>query len=132
MNGNINKNKNKCKGEQMPAEFDKFPHDMAECDCLIVMGTSLQVHPFSSLVDYVRDECPRLLVNRDLVGDWRAYADDEAAESSHNYRDVCFIGTCDDGSVRLAELLGWKTDLDKLIDQNQSAPLPQPTNAAKI
>lgn len=98
-------------GEQMPDEFQNFPTHFAECDCLIVMGTSLKVYPFSSLVDYVRDECPRLLINRDLVGDWSIYED----QPDSNYRDVAYLGNCDVGCEKLAELLGWKDDLEKLM-----------------
>lgn len=107
-------------GEQMPAEFQNFRTDFAECDCLIVMGTSLKVYPFSSLVNFVRPECPRLLINRDLVGDWATYesAEDDQHHHEDNYRDVAFLGDCDDGCDRLAELLGMKDELQKLYTQS--------------
>ena len=35
------------------------------CDLLLVMGTSLVVQPFASLVDRVPPDCPRLLINRE-------------------------------------------------------------------
>ena len=38
--------------------------DFDECDLLIVMGTSLNVQPFASLVNFVADHVPRLLINR--------------------------------------------------------------------
>lgn len=99
----------------MPEEFHNFPSDFSECDCLVVIGTSLKVYPFSSLVDYVKDDCPRLLINRELVGDWQTYED----EPSANYRDVSFQGNCDDGCEKLAELCGWKDDLEKLIKDEE-------------
>ncbi len=37
------------------------------CDLLVVMGTSLVVQPFASLVDRVPPDCPRLLINREKV-----------------------------------------------------------------
>ncbi len=40
--------------------------DFQECDLLIVMGTSLQVQPFASLVQKVPQSCPRLLINREV------------------------------------------------------------------
>ena len=50
--------------------------DMRKCDLLIVMGTSLAVQPFASLVDRVSETTPRLLVNREkcgtVGGDWTA------------------------------------------------------------
>merc|ERR1719198_2931130 len=33
------------------------------------MGTSLQVHPFAGLVREVRPDVPRLLINRERVGE---------------------------------------------------------------
>ncbi len=42
--------------------------DLRGCDLLIVMGTSLKVYPFASLVNDVPATTPRLLINRDEVG----------------------------------------------------------------
>jgi len=99
-------------GEQLPARFfDLAEPDFAQCDLLIILGTSLKVHPFASLVGLVRDDVPRLLLNREQVGthgqpliemlgfiDGRALDFDEATR----YRDVCFIGDCDQGLRELA------------------------------
>jgi NAD-dependent deacetylase sirtuin 2 len=65
-------------GEQLPDRFYQlsgilpFPgfapgdSDFDKCDLLIVMGTSLVVQPFASLIDRVPKECPRLLLNREV------------------------------------------------------------------
>jgi NAD-dependent deacetylase sirtuin 2 len=104
-------------GEQMPEVFiGSYKSDMNECDCLIVMGTSLAVHPFGSLIDYVSPECPRLLINRDLVSDWLRL---EADSDEKNTRDVAFQGNCDDGVAKLAELLGFKKDLFDLMTREE-------------
>ena len=42
--------------------------DFPLCDLLIVMGTSLVVHPFASLIDAVAESVPRLLINREPAG----------------------------------------------------------------
>ena len=56
-------------GEDLPSRFYRmYRTDLKACDLLIVMGTSLSVEPFASLVDEVRSCVPRLLVNRELVG----------------------------------------------------------------
>jgi len=56
-------------GESLPERFHKLvPVDFKKCDCLIVMGTSLQVHPFAGLVDRVRPDVPRLLINLEPAG----------------------------------------------------------------
>ena len=44
---------------------------MANCDLLIVLGTSLSVEPVANLVEEVQDHTPRLLINRELVGPFR-------------------------------------------------------------
>jgi NAD-dependent deacetylase sirtuin 2 len=104
-------------GEQMPEEFLRcYQSDLNECDCLIVMGTSLAVHPFGSLIDYVRPDCPRLLINRDLVSDWLRY---EVYPDEKNHRDVAFQGDCDKGCAELAELLGFRKELFDLMTREE-------------
>ena len=49
--------------------FQNKHHDLSNADLLVVMGTSLTVHPFASLVDDAPAECPRLLINREVVGE---------------------------------------------------------------
>ena len=45
---------------------DSAESDFDKCDLLIVMGTSLVVQPFASLIDKVPAVCPRLLINRQV------------------------------------------------------------------
>jgi NAD+-dependent protein deacetylase SIR2 len=72
-------------------------------DLLIVIGTSLTVHPFASLTRIVPDECPRVLINMDRAGDIGSRAD-----------DVFLPGKCDEVIRELCEALGpdWVEDLD--------------------
>ena len=54
-------------GEDLPDRFrTSFDPDFSSCDLLIVMGTSLQVQPISSLIHRVPETTPRLLVGADL------------------------------------------------------------------
>lgn len=56
-------------GEGLPKEFfDRLP-DLHICDLLIVLGTSLSVQPFASLIHRVPLNCPRLLINLESVGE---------------------------------------------------------------
>ena len=58
-------------GENLPERFgEKASEDFPKCDLLIVAGTSLAVHPFAGLVGEVDEGTPRLLVNREKVGEW--------------------------------------------------------------
>ncbi|CAG8800486.1 5439_t:CDS:2, partial [Racocetra fulgida] len=86
--------------------------DFDSCDLLIVAGTSLQVQPFASLIDYVRYNAPRLLINREKYGTGGGF--DFDGISSPARRDIFYGGSCDDGVLELAELLGWKEELQKL------------------
>jgi len=66
-------------GENLPARFHTLvPVDFKKCDCLIVMGTSLMVHPFAGLIDRVKPDVPRLLINLEPAGQ----ADDDDDELS--------------------------------------------------
>ncbi len=46
-------------GESLPSRFFRCIPDLKTADLLIVMGTSLQVQPFASLIDAVPATCPR-------------------------------------------------------------------------
>ena len=58
---------------------------------------------------------------REVVGDFKAPHDNAGAGSASeatppsNYRDVTVLGDCDEGVDRLAELLGWRDELDELV-----------------
>lgn len=56
-------------GENLPSRFfEKVNEDFKKCDLLIIMGTSLQVQPFASLIGKVPKTTPRILINREQVG----------------------------------------------------------------
>merc|ERR1712179_357202 len=46
---------------------DEIP-DCEKCDLLIILGASLVVQPFASLIDRVNKDCPRLLINMEKAG----------------------------------------------------------------
>jgi NAD-dependent SIR2 family protein deacetylase len=57
-------------GESLPEAFAKAAkEDLPVCDLLIVIGTSLQVQPFGGLINLVGDHVPRILINREPVGE---------------------------------------------------------------
>lgn len=57
-------------GEQLPQRFFSLMNrDFQACDLLVVMGTSLAVQPFASLIQTTRRHVPRLLVNRERCGE---------------------------------------------------------------
>ncbi|KAH8104538.1 NAD-dependent deacetylase sirtuin-2 [Cristinia sonorae] len=108
-------------GEQLPHEFHTSLPRLRDADLLIVMGTSLTVHPFASLASMVSDICPRVLINLDLVGNFGSRSD-----------DVVLLGKTDDVVRDLARELGWEEELDALWKETESsvvdhlAPKKQP------
>jgi len=114
-------------GENLPERFYQMPNqDFKECDLLIIMGTSLTVHPFAGLVDYANDDCVRLLINRDKVGSsmgfFRSLVFGEGLcfDLPGNRRDVCWQGDCDEGSQYLADQLGFGDELRDLVEKEHA------------
>ena len=111
-------------GEELPERFARLHRtDLANCDLLIVMGTSLVVHPFAGLVGYAARSAPRLLINRDQAGtcDGLKFGFRFHLAEAQNWRDAFHAGDCDSGCKALSELLGWKEDLQALVDSKGAA-----------
>lgn len=96
-------------GEKLPAEFYSDTWLLEDADLLIVIGTSLVVHPFASLVDIVRRGTPRILINKYI-------------ENANSFKfnkeevpDLAFEGDCDEILKNLADLCGWSKELNDLI-----------------
>ncbi|XP_072168087.1 NAD-dependent protein deacetylase sirtuin-2-like isoform X1 [Diadema setosum] len=111
-------------GESLPVKF--FPlvmQDFPKCDLLLVMGTSLVVQPFASLIDKVPETTPRVLINNEKTGQtdplmmMLGMGSGMDFDSDNKYRDVALLGSCDDGCKKLVELLGWKKEFDALCEK---------------
>ena len=125
---------------QLPERFFRLAaEDFPECDLLIVTGTSLKVQPFASLVGRVGSNVPRLLVNRERVGETEPMLDLLGLVSpgalnfeEGQYRDAEFLGDCDAGIGELVRRLGWQADLDALMATGaRPAPQPAPDSEAR-
>ncbi|KAF6754894.1 Sir2 family histone deacetylase Hst2 [Ephemerocybe angulata] len=93
-------------GEALPAEFIQSIGLLNSADLLIVMGTSLTVHPFASLAEMTPSSCPRVLINLDKVGDFGDQPD-----------DVILLGQCDEVVKQLCQELGWEKELSRLWEK---------------
>ncbi|KAJ3002929.1 hypothetical protein NUW54_g5583 [Trametes sanguinea] len=89
-------------GESLPPAFHKTVPRLRSANLLIVIGTSLTVHPFASLTTLVPDGCPRVLINMDPAGDIGTRPD-----------DVVLLGRCDEIIRDLCRELGWEQELDR-------------------
>jgi NAD-dependent histone deacetylase SIR2 len=90
-------------GEQLPESFFQNRHVPAMADLVIVMGTSLSVQPFASLPQFASEGVPRILFNKEAVGDFGSRPD-----------DVIVLGDCDSGVRKLADALEWRDELEAL------------------
>ncbi|KAM4643480.1 NAD-dependent protein deacetylase sirtuin-2 isoform 2-T3 [Amazona ochrocephala] len=115
-------------GESLPSRFFTLVQsDFQQVDLLIIMGTSLQVQPFASLVSRVPTNTPRLLINKEKTGQsdplmsLMGFGCGMDFDSDKAYRDVAWLGDCDKGCLELAELLGWKKELEELVRKEHAA-----------
>lgn len=98
-------------GESLPPRFfQQWDEDADEVEVAIVAGSSLTVYPFASLPSEVDRDAIRLLVNKEVVGDFK---------SSKRSNDVIALGDCDSIANKLAELLGWQDDLEAIIQKGK-------------
>lgn len=99
-------------GEQLPERF----HECAETDLTddvdlcIFAGTSLNVYPFAGLATDLSEKSIRVLINREKAGDF-----------IHNPRksDILLLEDCDRIADQIADLCGWKDELDALVDAHK-------------
>jgi len=90
-------------GESLPDEFIRAIPNVAKADLLIIMGTSMTVHPFAGLAERAGPSCPRVLINLDQVG-----------SIGRRPNDVVLLGKCDEMVRTLCKALGWEAELEEL------------------
>lgn len=98
------------------------------CDLLIVLGTSLSVQPFASLIHRVPLSCPRLLLNLEAVGEAPRFSSSHASSDeleegfdfdghtgrAGGIRDVLWKGSSDEGVKTLCRVLKWEEELEEM------------------
>jgi len=108
-------------GRDLPKDYfaavgKDFPE---EIDLLVIIGTSLTVFPACELITQVSESTPRVLCNRDLVGEHLGFSPNEEPTS----RDIWLTGTCDESLLQFAAKLGWLDDLaiykDRMCEQSR-------------
>jgi len=97
-------------GEALPPAFFKHYRSIPTADLLIILGTSLTVHPFAGLAQMVPPSTPRVLINLEEVGDL-----------GDRPEDVLLLGKCDDVVRELCAELGWLDELDELWERTAPA-----------
>jgi NAD-dependent deacetylase sirtuin 2 len=119
-------------GEGLPPRFRELNRqDFAECDLLIIIGTSLKVNPFASMTSFVRDDVPRVLINNEKVAmyteeieiidgkECKILPQNHRAllryDHPSNTRDVYLGGDCQETIRALIEQIGWKAEFEALL-----------------
>uniref|UniRef100_A0A8D3A0P6 Si:dkey-103i16.6 n=1 Tax=Scophthalmus maximus TaxID=52904 RepID=A0A8D3A0P6_SCOMX len=108
-------------GEDLPQKYFLHTNDFPKADLLIIMGTSLQIEPFASLVNTVRSTVPRLLLNRHAVGPFE--------KVPLRRGDHVELGDLEDTVRRFAEMLGWSSEITELMRSQETASIPTLINA---
>jgi len=106
-------------GESLPSIVrESIQEDLTKCDLLLVMGTSLTVYPVALLPLLVDHYVPRVLFNRELVGNFcgRHISNEEdlscADSSARVSNDVFVPGDCDNSVRQICRMAGWESELD--------------------
>ena len=74
------------------------------------------VGPVNMIPHMVGKTCPRVLFNRELVGDFCKTSGVKTRRKSYekNERDIFHGGDCDTSIRMLCNILGWEEELDEL------------------
>ncbi|XP_072550666.1 NAD-dependent protein deacetylase sirtuin-3 isoform X2 [Salminus brasiliensis] len=103
-------------GEDLPEKYFQHTQDFPKADLLMIMGTSLQIEPFASLVNTVKSTVPRLLLNRRAVGPFE--------RKPLRRRDYVELGDLLHSVGKLAGILGWHTEIEDLMNSHENGTLP--------
>eukprot|EP00002_Diphylleia_rotans_P030837 TRINITY_DN637_c0_g1_i7.p1 TRINITY_DN637_c0_g1~~TRINITY_DN637_c0_g1_i7.p1 ORF type:complete len:403 (+),score=111.10 TRINITY_DN637_c0_g1_i7:497-1705(+) len=96
-------------GENLGDEFrNNLSEDKKVVDLLIVIGSSLKVHPVASVVGIIPSDVPQILINREVVG-------------QPNRFDIELLGDCDGIVGHLCKRLGWSLDAPEVPEPEQAA-----------
>lgn len=105
-------------GEALPDRYwTHLNTDFAACDLLLVIGTSLAVSPFNSLVGETAGSVPRVYVNKTKPGSngmigWMLgmVANVDFSRES----DLIMLEDCDSCVTRICRSVGWEEDLNRI------------------
>lgn len=109
-------------GEELNWNAQSVQADLGAADLVIIMGTSLVVHPFAGIVNNVKPSCAILVVNRfmpkSLASQRRRRALTSTLLGKPPLRKEAFMQGNSDESIRwLANELGWGDELEEMVSQ---------------
>lgn len=106
-------------GESLPNRFhNNLSGDFSACDLLIVLGTSLAVSPFNTLVSRTKPGVPRVYINKTSPGKVEGIVGWLLSMSADiNFsrdQDLFLQGYCDDIVVKVCKDAEWIDDLSNI------------------
>ena len=110
--------------EETSELFRQASVDAENCDLLIVVGSDLLRHPFSTIPHMVPWDVPRLVLLDGEVENDHDILDMSVNfdfESDQAYRDVFWGGNTDLGILSLCSYLHWDQDVKYMMDQDTAA-----------
>ncbi len=106
-------------GESLPSRFwSNIDSDFSQCDCLIVLGTSLAVAPFNGLVAKPPKSSVRVFINRTKPGSvgvvgWFMGLGRNSV-SFDGEKDLILLDDCDKTVREICQAANWESELDQL------------------
>lgn len=95
-------------GEDLPESFYRmYKRDFSIADLVLVLGTSLKVEPFGSIIEECPKTVPRVLMNKYLVGPWKS-------KNKCGKKDISILGDLIECLDMLMESVGWDEELKQL------------------
>ncbi|KAF6215410.1 hypothetical protein GE061_010162 [Apolygus lucorum] len=108
-------------GENLCKDFELRSFiDFPQCDLLIILGTTLQVEPFASIMHNIPTNCPRLIISKYNLSEFknskyqRVLKYDKDIDDTLGY-DAFLLGDCDASVHDLVGMIGWEDDLQKVV-----------------
>jgi len=101
-------------GEQLNPRFATMSSDdLSNADLVLIMGTSLSVEPFASLVQRTPRAVPRLLINRHIPyvmqrRPWELLTPSVVSKWRTLRKDASILGECDDSIFQMTSQLEWQ------------------------
>ena len=106
-------------GESLPGIFwGRASSDFPKCDLLIVLGTSLAVAPFNTLVGRTKKGVPRVYINKSKPGSAGGFVPwllGLGGDVSFNRKtDLIVQDDCDETVKKICQINGWQSELESL------------------
>ena len=103
-------------GESLPSEFEENLEKIKTSDFMFIIGTSLSVRPFSSLVGK-QGVVPRVVINKTHSEAFSKLGFDFTNKGPDN-PDFLFTGDCDQILQDLIRQIGWEASFSSFIKSN--------------